>query len=54
MTVMIDSVPGISSAPPMPWSARATISWVGVVDSPHASENTVKTVRPARNIRLRP
>ena len=54
VTVMIDSVPGMSSAPPTPCSARATISWVGVVDRPHANENTVKTTSPARNIRLRP
>ncbi len=54
VTVMIDSVPGISSAPPTPWSARATISCCGVLASPHANEENVNTARPPRNIFLRP
>ena len=54
VTVMIDSVPGIRSEAPMPCTARAAISCPVVWDSPQASEARVKSVRPARNIRLRP
>src|SRR3954447_4222138 len=54
VTVMIDSVPGISSAPPTPCSARNTISCWGELARPHANENRVNTASPPRNIRLRP
>ena len=54
VTVRMDSVPGISSAAPMPWMARKAISWPGDCDSPHASDAPVKTARPVRNILLRP
>ena len=54
MTVMMDSVPGIRSAPPTPWRTRATISWPVVCESPQSSELNVKIASPIWNIFLRP
>jgi len=45
---------GITAAPPSPWIARAAVSSHDDVASPAASEASVKTTRPARNIRRRP
>ena len=42
------------SAPPTPWMKRAAISISGEPDSPHSSEASVKTARPARKIVRRP
>ncbi len=39
---------------PMPWRKRAAISTAGEVATPASSEAAVKTVVPARNMRLRP
>ncbi len=54
VTVMIDSVPGMSRAAPTPWNARAAISCVVLWDRPHSAEASVKITRPARKIFLRP
>ena len=42
------------SAPPAPWANRAAISMTWLVASPHSSEATVKTPRPARKTFRRP
>mgnify|MGYP003694124825 CR=1 FL=1 len=54
VTVMIDRVPGISSAAPTPWNARAAISWSVLCDRPQSAEASVKIARPAMKIFLRP
>ncbi len=54
VAVMIESVAGIISAAPMPWTARAPISSVALPESPQSSEETVKTTRPMMKIRRRP
>ena len=54
MTVMMDSVPGSSSAAPMPWIARNTTSVPVLPETPHPSDASVKTVSPVRNIFFRP
>ena len=41
-------------APPTPWTPRARLSISEVVDSPHAAEARVNTIRPTTNTRLRP
>ena len=48
------SVSGVTSAAPAPWTARASTSMPVVGASAAPAEATVKTVRPARNMRLRP
>ena len=54
VTVMIDRVPGMSSAAPTPWNARAAISCVVLCERPHSAEASVKTTRPVRKTFLRP
>ncbi len=54
VAAMIASVVGISSAAPRPCTARAAISTPPLPARPAASEERVKTARPARNIRRRP
>ena len=54
VTVMIDRVPGMSSAPPIPWMNLKEMSWPVVCDRPQASEAVVNMARPVRNIFLRP
>ena len=54
VTVMIDSVPGRSSAAPTPWSARNAIKAPVLPETPQPREARVKIVRPRRNIFLRP
>ena len=54
VTVMIDSVPGSSSAAPMPWIARNTTSMPVLPETPHPNEASVKIVSPVRNIFFRP
>jgi len=43
---MIARLPGTSSAPPTPWTARAMIRKVMFGANPHASEASVKIVMP--------
>ncbi len=54
VTVMIDSVPGRSSAAPAPCSARAAISCPVDCESPQNADAIVKTVSPSKKIFLRP
>jgi hypothetical protein len=54
VVVMIASAAGDSSAAPTPWPARAATRIVAVWARPEASEATVNTPSPARNIRRRP
>ena len=51
---MIESVAGIISAAPTPWTARAEISSGALEERPQASEESVKTVRPMVKISRRP
>ncbi len=51
---MIDSVPGISRAPPIPWRNRNATSWPVFAETPHPTDAIVKIASPVRNIRLRP
>ena len=51
---IIDRLPGVSSAPPTPWSTRATMSWTGDWASPHAAEATVNQTTPMTKTRRRP
>src|SRR3954468_15439055 len=51
---MIDSVAGIISAAPTPWTPRAAISSVAPDERPQASEESVKTIRPIVKISRRP
>ncbi len=51
---MIESVEGIISAAPMPWTARAAISSAAPEESPQASDESVKTARPIAKISRRP
>ena len=46
---MIARLPGTSSAPPTPCSARAAISKPDVGASPHSTEAAVNTAAPATN-----
>ena len=46
--VMIAIVCGVIIAAPRPWTTRAMISLSIVAVSPHHSDASVKTVRPAR------
>ena len=52
--VMIDSAAGDSIAAPRPWPARAAKSIVASPASAVASDDAVKTPRPARKTRRRP
>ena len=52
--LMIARLPGTSSAPPMPCTARATISSSMLEARPHHTEAAVKSVTPIANMRLRP
>ena len=54
MLVMIDSVEGMISAPPMPMLARAAISIPTEPEKAAQVEPAAKAARPARNVRLRP
>ena len=51
---MIESVAGIMSAAPMPWTERAAISISPLVASPQASDDAVKIARPVMKMRRRP
>jgi len=51
---MMASVAGISSAAPMPWTARLAMSTPPLAASPAASEESVKTPSPSRNSLRRP
>ena len=52
--VMIDSVAGIISAAPTPWTARPATSHESVGERPMAALDAAKITTPARNIRRRP
>ena len=54
LATRIESVDGMMNAPPMPMSARITISSSGVVASAEPSEPRPKTARPNVSARLRP
>ena len=45
---------GINIAAPVPWIARAKISWVMFGERPHESDAVVKIAVPTRKIRRRP
>ena len=51
---MIERVPGIMNAAPMPWTARPATSqpWSG--DSPIEALDSANTTTPERNMRRRP
>ena len=51
---MIESVAGIISAAPMPWTVRAPIRSPALPARPQASDETVKTMSPIRKMRRRP
>ncbi len=51
---MMDSVCGMTAAPPKPIAARAEISWSGVCAYAESSEATPKSTKPMMSIRLRP
>ena len=51
---MIESESGLRSAAPTPCATRAAISWVSVVESAQAADESVKMARPTRKIFLRP
>ena len=51
---MMASVAGISSAAPMPWTARLAMSTSPSPANPEASEDSVKMARPSWNSRRRP
>ena len=52
--MMIESAAGESIAAPRPWPARAANSVAAPPASAEASDESVKTLRPARNTRRRP
>ena len=54
MSVMMDRVDGIISAPPMPIPARAAISRPTDPENAAPAEPTANSARPARYVRLRP
>jgi hypothetical protein len=54
VVTMIVKVAGDSSAPPMPWTARAAVSQAESCATPPARLATVKSPRPNRNTRRRP
>ena len=51
---MIASDPGVSSAPPTPWNARAALSTPIVGATAHSSDATANQTTPTRNTRRRP
>ncbi len=51
---MIASEPGVSSAPPMPWRARAATSTPAFGASPHSSEATANHTTPTTKTLRRP
>ena len=51
---MIARLPGVSSAPPTPCTARAPISSAALGATPQTSEATANHTTPARKIRFRP
>ena len=51
---MIARLPGVSSAPPMPCRARATISTPALGATPHSSEATANQTTPVTKMRRRP
>ena len=48
MRVITDSVCGVSSAAPTPWTTRAATSIPMLPDNPHHSEAAVNTTNPSR------
>ena len=52
--VIVDRVPGIRRAAPMPITARSAISWLGVVAADARPEAAPKSVTPAINVPRRP
>ena len=46
--MIVDSVCGVSSAAPRPWTTRAAISMSMEPASPHHSDAAVKIVNPIR------
>ena len=54
MSVMIDRVEGIISAPPMPMLARAAISRSTEPENAAHAEPAANSTRPARNVRFLP
>ena len=50
----IARLPGVSSAPPIPWTTRAITSTVMPGATAHTAEATVNTIVPMTNIRRRP
>jgi len=54
VVAMIDRAVGVMIAAPTPWTARAASSAPDDQASPHSSEATVKSRRPAMNTRRRP
>jgi hypothetical protein len=51
---MIERVPGIMNAAPIPWTARPAISQPCVGAKPIVALETAKTTTPNRNMRRRP
>ncbi len=51
---MIESVPGIISAAPTPWTTRLTTSAVWSAAKPAVAEESAKMTTPVRNMRRRP
>ena len=51
---MMDSVAGIISAEPTPWTTRAPISSSALPARPQKNDETVKIASPTRKMRLRP
>jgi hypothetical protein len=51
---MIESVAGIISAAPTPWTTRLTTSDVASGAKPAVAEERAKMVTPKRNMRRRP
>jgi hypothetical protein len=51
---MMARLPGTSSAAPIPWTPRATISGVAPRDRPQASDAAPNSTTPAANTRRRP
>ena len=51
---MMDSVCGMTAAPPRPMAARAKISWSGDREKADSSDPTPNSSRPIISMRLRP
>ena len=54
VVVRIDSDAGAITAPPRPWTARATMSTVRLSANPPARLESANSTRPATNTRRRP